>query len=350
MIYLLTWFLGIIPYLDSQNLKIRKFYNLFFLMFIILLFGLRYDVGKDYMSYYERVINSFENINLEAFFKGIYFLSEENIFPLYFLFILSFGITTYLIFKGIKKYSDNEAISFSIYFFGPFFLFSLSGIRQAIAASIFFIAITFILKKKFTYFLITLILTSYFFHFSAIFLIPFYFLKNITFKRCTILIIYIFSLYFMFFGYEQMNYFIKILTDNFDMRYLHYLYSAHGLNEKNISMISFLFRLLKFILILPFINLLNNEKKDKLILNFFFFYLILENIFFHVPIVRRISVYLYFSEFIIFANIYKFIKNKNYKIFYVLLLISIYFLYFSKDVFFNQELNLLPFKIIEFIN
>lgn len=348
MIYLIIWFFGIIPAFFPKNLKINKMYYIFYIIFFMLIFGFRYDVGKDYMSYYNIALSKF-NFNeseLELFFKIIYYLIDLKIFSVSFLFLLTFSITTFFVFKTIRNYSKNYLISFSIYFFGPFFLFSLSGIRQALAASIFFCSIKFIIERKFFSYSLVILFISVFFHYSAIFLLPLYFLYNLKLKKYKIIIMYFFSLFILIFGYQILESVIVFLYSNIDIKYTHYLISRHGITYSNISFNALIFRIFKFIIILPFIEKLRDNKLENFIIIIYILYLMLDNVFFYVPILRRFNIYFYFSEFIIISNNSTYIKDKHMNLYYKFIIISIYLLYFFNDLLFNTDLNILPFKLI----
>lgn len=91
------------------------------------------------------------------------------------LIFLSAVIVTLLITRTLYIYSSDIRLSLFLYVTSGIFAFSMNGLRQFIAVSIIFASIQLILvKRKWTFFLVVIIATS--FHSSAIIFLPMYFL------------------------------------------------------------------------------------------------------------------------------------------------------------------------------
>ena len=125
---------------------------------------LRFDVGWDYVNYYQAVTNNdikrFEPLSQLFFCIAIFFECPHLIF-------LLFGIPTYLlIFSTIRKYSRNVGFSILLYFCF-FYLESLGFIRQALAVAICFWAVKYIFCRRFVPFLLCIVV-AILFHYSAV--------------------------------------------------------------------------------------------------------------------------------------------------------------------------------------
>lgn len=150
------------------NFRICKmnFADLGFLL-ITLISLLRFDVGWDYVGYYEAVrdndvylIRKFEPLSQLLFNIAIYFDTPHLIF-------LFFGIPTYfLIYKTIKRYSISVRFSILLYL-SFFYLESFGFIRQALAVSICFWSIRYLFERRFIRFFICIVLACMF-HASAL--------------------------------------------------------------------------------------------------------------------------------------------------------------------------------------
>lgn len=170
----------------AENYKYKKnkiyFYCLAFIV-IILFCGLRFFVGNDYSGYYynfQRI--SIYNLSFieQRWEPGIYLITQifKNSKIGYFFFLFTCSLITYififktLIYKNVLKW-------------GIFFTFTLGllimandQVRQAVALSIFLFSIKYIEQNNFKKYLKWIIVAA-FFHYSAIALIPLYFIKNI---------------------------------------------------------------------------------------------------------------------------------------------------------------------------
>lgn len=126
----------------------------FFVIFIICALKSP-EVGRDISAYklgYEMTqnaaLNDFSFIYYEA---GFLFLMKLCIFlhlPFQAFMVLVYVIITIPIMVFIEKYSDDSWLSTVIYICYMYFEFNMTGIRQAIASSICFIAFSVLLEKK----------------------------------------------------------------------------------------------------------------------------------------------------------------------------------------------------------
>lgn len=163
-----------------EHVTVHK--NLFFRWEIILMllsfavvFGMRYDVGKDHLSYLDGYINPSLHKEYEPLFALLNdTLSNEGIHPVIFFAICAF-IQVFCLFYFMK---DRKFLYPSLVvslFMGQFFIHWMNGIRQDIAGCVFLCSITYIVNKKYIMYLF-FVLISVGFHYSAILLFPLCFL------------------------------------------------------------------------------------------------------------------------------------------------------------------------------
>jgi transmembrane protein EpsG len=150
--------------------------------------GLRYDVGRDYLSYLGTVAHgTYANIAVtgepyELGYKAIAALVyKTGINPYSLFFIFGFLISGFLV-VGITRKSTNSWFSFFLFFTDGFILSSFNIMRQFLAVVIFLVAVNAICNKKiFQYFF--LIIIASLIHRSAIFLLPMYLLLQLRIGR-----------------------------------------------------------------------------------------------------------------------------------------------------------------------
>lgn len=113
----------------------------------------RYDVGYDYLNYYDAVQVA-QVFNMEFFQSIIIETSYKLRFPQLFFIVNSF-ITVSCIYWGLKRKSPNLSISLFAFLCVPLmFLHSMSIVRFWTALSVVFVASTYLLDKKYLHFII----------------------------------------------------------------------------------------------------------------------------------------------------------------------------------------------------
>ncbi|CNE79995.1 EpsG family protein [Yersinia kristensenii] len=175
----LTLLIANIDIAFSKNKLIVK-YVLFLL--IILVIGLRYELGIDWLFY----LNSFNgnSTNTLTIEPGYQLLSS-------FISYLGFGFWSFvcmisifilfILYRFFKKYSPFPLFCLSIYFILSFG-FNIEALRQIIAVAIFYIALSYYLNGKKKHYIALCLLASSF-HISAIIFITLPFIDNAIFKR-----------------------------------------------------------------------------------------------------------------------------------------------------------------------
>lgn len=167
--------------------KIKKNSNFWLILCIapvVFVSTIRYGVGTDYFSYIESYNYVAQNFSISLVFN--YYQEPLNVI-LYYLsyilfhselamfFIYSF-ITMVFIVCGIKNFRNDISIPFALFiFYMTQYHVSYNGIRQMVAVSIIFFSYKYVIDRKFTKYLLYVILAALF-HKSAIFMILLYFL------------------------------------------------------------------------------------------------------------------------------------------------------------------------------
>lgn len=212
-------FFGVISF-KNYRASPHKEVNLFSFDFLIpifcfaIIFGMRYDVGVDYLGYLNdfKIASHANHLKTEYLFRSVTYLFAQNgiHFSLYFSFWACLQILfIYLFFKD-----ERYLIPFLVFvlFTGGYFLGWMNVIRQNIVFCIFIYSIKYIkLKKIFPYLL--LIIIGFFIHKSAILLIIVYPLlyKERDYFRSRILQISIFLIALFFKGFSNWSEYLNRL-------------------------------------------------------------------------------------------------------------------------------------------
>lgn len=221
---ILLLFLLFLTSIASYNERITLSKNKFFrweivliILFFSILFGARYDVGEDHLRYLDGYLDPFihHNTGQEPIFKliGDVFKSIGLHPIIYFSVLASIQIFCLLYFmKDEKRIWPFLVLTLIM---GQFFLSWMNGIRQDVAACIFLCATTFILRRKFwPYALLIAICIG--FHYSALILLPIYFLffnrNSYVGSRLFQIIILSFVSVIAISKFEILPYFGKIIT------------------------------------------------------------------------------------------------------------------------------------------
>lgn len=180
-----------------QNLRYRMFAGLSAIV-LILVAGLRFQVGADYNNYvstYEvrketwlTFLRSFDEPGIAILCK-ICSLIYDNAATLFFVCSV---ITIGLYMSTIRKYSTNYMFSVLMFIFCGTWAGSFGAIRQYLAAAILFAGHRYMYERKFWKWLLVVLL-AFCFHRTAIVMLPVYFIakRKINFKTILILVIVI---------------------------------------------------------------------------------------------------------------------------------------------------------------
>lgn len=155
------------------NRRISNNICLIGIIFLVLISIFRFDVGFDYPTYF-KIAEGLREDEIERFEPGnkfIYLIA--GLFHWSPLVFIIYGLLTYFfIFDTIWKCSVNRGVSCIVYL-SLFYLSSLGVIRQALAVSIIFYSLRFLVHRQFFKYLI-FVLLAMMFHMSGVIAIIFY--------------------------------------------------------------------------------------------------------------------------------------------------------------------------------
>lgn len=172
-------------YVKPGNFKKALYIGIVFL-YLFLLSVFRYGIGNDYFSY----IQIFEQIYKTDGLKALLNISFEPGFVLLTKALTTLTMNTgvlYALFSVIilapvafviYKYSKNVWLSCYLYITLTFFYTTMNFIRQSIAASVILLGYKFLKERKTVPFIIMVLLASSF-HYTALIMLPVYFLSLI---------------------------------------------------------------------------------------------------------------------------------------------------------------------------
>lgn len=191
VVILVSWFASKSQrnqYLNNDNyvVKTRKFYIIVSFLIAWLVAGLRYDVGSDYFNYV-RMYNEIGDIGL------FWALSTFRAEPLYvilnwivylftgqpeFIFIVTSFLVLILVYVNVLQKKESLNVGLAIFIFMALYYFpNFTFIRLSIAVAIVFYSFKYLVNKNLKRFIFC-ILIAIGFHYTAIIMLPIYFLVN----------------------------------------------------------------------------------------------------------------------------------------------------------------------------
>lgn len=180
-------------YVKNFNIVIYCVVGCLFIFPIISMYGLRYGIGTDYFSYgeiYDAVHKasignywSLHNLGVRYFYiePGYYFLNK--IFPSFRSLLWGIGILIFtLLLIAIKDYSRKINFAFALFIYlTTQYIYSLNGMRFAIAIVVILIGYKFLIQNKTKPFVLMVLLASLF-HQTALFCLAMVFVKRYKYK------------------------------------------------------------------------------------------------------------------------------------------------------------------------
>jgi hypothetical protein len=212
MIY---WFLIFIIFVTFSIITPRRYTFLIWFIFAFL-FGFRYKIGTDYNSYVE----IFEHIQNYGYypveFGFVFFVRVTQLLGLnyQFMFFLCFLLTLINYYYGGKYLFKKLNMNNYFPFFFPVVLLilgflTMTSLRQCLALSFCFLALRFIIEKKYLSYVVVILVASTF-HVSSILFLLFAPFSNMSFNRWFILVFMLVCLVFAF--VSPMPYIGKVLA------------------------------------------------------------------------------------------------------------------------------------------
>jgi hypothetical protein len=323
VIYLILNFINFI----LSNLK-DKIFQVIFVVFLILLVGLRYNVGTDWYEY-EALYYQLNYQNLVQSKLGFLFSLVLVLFKsiglnfIAFSFVL-FSVSLLLFERTINSFSKNYFFSFFLYLNTVFLIFHINGIRQGLALSIIFYSIKYIFNNKKNKFLFSVLFAS-FFHLSAILFLPIYWLKKIEITKSRLFAIFIICLLTIHFN--PFSVLVENIAVYLNIKNVVYYINNELFNPINLFDIQVLSRLIVFLIILLFFK---NIKKNPYLFILFKIYLlgfITYSFFsFNQDISYRLAFYFKMFEIILLPNVAFEIKDQHNKYAFISIIFLIYVL------------------------
>lgn len=179
---------------------------------LVLVSGLRYRVGTDYLQY-SKNYSLYKEIRLENFGCRIVaviasWINDDYSTWFFLMALITIGLCLY----SVSKQKENWQLAVILYLFMGYWHSSFNIVKQSLAMAILLSCQNFLFSKKFVKWAIACIIAALF-HVSAVIMIPIYFLltRKVT-KRQIILIVFVGV--FISVGYEQLFRFMDILKLN----------------------------------------------------------------------------------------------------------------------------------------
>ena len=215
---------------------------------LICVSGLRNGIGDTsaYMQGYANMAISNEKFKFEGEFLFYLFqliLIKISSDPQFFIFIVAL-ITNLLNVISFNKYKSYLELQVYLYITSGYYIVSMNGIRQCLAASIFLMCTKFIIKGKFKEYLICVIVIS-FIHQSALILIPLYFIiRQEAWSKRVIQMIFFAMIGVLF--YEQLSAILfKAIEDTKYSVYSEYVFGGSSLMRTMVNSVPVILAFLK---------------------------------------------------------------------------------------------------------
>ncbi len=336
-----------------EKLKIQ---HLLSILIIALFIGFRYKVGVDWEGYRNDFFALKKNVN-PSFFSQSYELGYYIIslviakigLSYQWLFFLVALISWIFIYKSIPTFLLPLLIFFI--FVDEFFFWSMNGMRQYAAMSIWLFSIRYLSNKQFIKYIICILFASLF-HTSALLFIPLYFIPyQKLFQRQIWFILFIIS-----FIIGSSGLFLKMVENSlislshvipFLKSYLHYIENNRFFVDESVKVgFGFYFRIIVNALIIFFsYRVVKTYPKTSIYFVLLFFGIILFNLTYNISLLGRFNNYFLFIRTIVLAIlVYYYWRIPQYRIF----VIAFCFLYFILFIFaiYNSSNLCNPFRFI----
>lgn len=349
-IILITYYLN---YQNDTSLtkKNVSYVTLFVLIGILtLFFGLRYNVGIDYMSYYDnsrfgyyKKPQKYTNKMFEPGFLIIYGLVDYLCLPPNTIFIFSGFIIYICILYCCYKASASLCLSIFIFFCSGLFFFSMNELRQFVAVSIVFCGYRYAAKNELLKWGLSCFIASLF-HKSAIFLFPFYFFNKISLSKIFINLLIVLSIVIKRLGALEI---LCSLIAFIPGQYSSYAEVLSWLPRNGGSgIICYLYLLIVLIVNNLCYDKMKNEKDSRFYFYIFTFGALFSNVFSDVYLVTRLLEYFIISILLVFPICINGLKKSVLSYSILFFLMAIFFANFIKYSFYSSPSALLEYHTV----
>lgn len=318
-----------------------KYLSLGIFLALFTISAIRFEVGKDYTDTYvftyNQILEHASNVRMDIAFMVIYKIMYFFKANVQWIFIITSFIINWFICKSVNEQSENCQLSLWIYICGIFYFFSMNGVRQSVAISLFYYSLKYIKNKELKkYFILNGL--GCLFHSSAIIFFPLYFILGRKYKFKTKLIVAI----GIFVGSNVIITLLSylLLQTKYSMYLTNGAYSAH--ESINFSMV------LNIILFLLYEWNLSKKSDEMSIIysNIHYIGIIVTLFATSLPLIIRVFVYFRFIEFLSVPNLINIQSRKRYRQVIILVVFIIYFAYFIWGVFIKNGNTVLPYQTI----
>lgn len=285
----------------GSQLKIR-YARVFCVLSFLPLFcvnALMYYVGPDYGGY----VSLFEQIRQGGgeHLDAAYLLINKFVLacglPFQFVYIIVCAIGYIVLYKCVRDYSACFALSLLLYFvFVYYFDFGMNALRQFGAIMLVFYSMRFIISDKLIPYVITVLLATAF-HFTAIVMLPFYFILKVRFKASYYMILIACMLPLNLF-YDRI---IHFLFKTFRPAYEQTAYVTKGVSIDVFGIVGMLIVL--FLIFIYYDAIVQSGKKNVVFMNAAILAFILMTFCTWVPLVHRFVFYFYLPAICLIPNI-----------------------------------------------
>lgn len=325
----------------------KKVYSIIMMILFTLIAGLRhYTIGNDTIPY----LNGFNNILISGynafstsrFEKGYILLNLiigkfTNNFTV--MLIICSLIINIFICNFIRSNSKSMCISFLLFFFCRFFFSEMNIVRQYIALGIFLYSFKYIENRKMLKYLICNFIAITF-HYSAIFLIPIYYIYNMKLDRKKIFFLSTIALIvnYLFYG-------ILVKVTILLGKYQNYVNEFYNSNKAG-SIIAFIMYSVIFIFLLEILKK-NKEvtKRDNFFYNCSFILVLVSFLSIRLSILSRVTEYLSILMIVQIPNFIKYIRSAKKRLILYIIVIFCFMIYCSVITYFRPNWNnIFPYR------
>ncbi|MBQ9742158.1 MAG: EpsG family protein [Ruminococcus sp.] len=205
---------------DGEKPKLTSYYLFVFICAAILagVAGLRFYVGADFGGYYwgylkwlgrfDESIRNWSEPGLSVLAKILYIFTDDGA---YFI-LLTSVLTVFMFVFPMAKYSEDFFFVVMLYVFTSCWSGAFNGVRQYMAAAVFFAGHRLLYERKFIRYCILVFLAASF-HITALIMLPMYFIisQHLNYKK--IFFIIVFGIVLVF-SYDTLFSFMGVLQDD----------------------------------------------------------------------------------------------------------------------------------------
>lgn len=323
----------------SQNVKftssiLRPFVHILLAFFS----GLRFKVGVDYDNYIS-IFNQDVDYSVNEPGFELLISALTSIGATYqMMFLIMAIITQCFVYNTFKRYAHGFWLATIVYYcFSTFYLASFNGSRQYVAIAICIWALKYVYDKKIVRFLISIILASFCFHYTALLFIPIYYFLQYDYTKKNIL----FQIICVFFGARFLDFIVSFTP------YLVYLERERDMQVHDTVYI--------FTLLSLFIAFASNKfiliKIDKVLKNmnllclYTLILVLIQTSGILIQMMLRINSYFLFAYLCILPNIVCSLKPRMKSLTFLMVVVAA-IAYLSKTIVFNGDnYSLVPYKM-----